>query len=246
MLMSASIYAHLNKWQVDKMPSDYYRLMNIGDPDLMLRYYARSVYNYSFTYPERQVIHLANAGGHLHEYVHLILQDRGRTGAWREEGLAQYLSTVIYPYTYELVLFQEYGIHRYISDESLDKYGELIYELYTLYTGNELSHPPDIRALYDAFSYVLILSDDDGWLRRYRIFWPIHQDRNVNDIFEDDIIGNMMSYVEAASFIAFLADIYSFETTLRLTETWVSIDDIFGKSFNELRNEWIDWLKRDC
>ena len=26
----------LNKWQVDKMPSDYYRFMNIDDPDLKL------------------------------------------------------------------------------------------------------------------------------------------------------------------------------------------------------------------
>ena len=59
---------------------------------------------------------------------------------------------------------------------------------------------------------------------------------NVHDddtITEDDLFG-----------VFFLADTYSFETTLRLTETRVSVEEIFDKSYEELRSEWIAWISR--
>jgi len=226
---------------------DSFSFVHIPD---FVRYHANSTYTRSSADPDRQVIYLNSAFGHLHEYVHIIFQDgsssKGIGGTWRQEGLAQYLADVIYPHNYETMAFKEYGIDRFVSGDSLEKYGVFIYEKYSLYTGNELSYPPDIRALYDALSYALMLSDDDDedLIRRHFIFWPINKYPHASYRFEDDTLGNMLSYIEAASFIAFLADTYTFEKTLRLTNTRVCIEDIFGKSYVELHSEWIDWLKR--
>jgi hypothetical protein len=35
-VISDEISVALNKWQVEKMPGDYYRFLNIDDPDLKL------------------------------------------------------------------------------------------------------------------------------------------------------------------------------------------------------------------
>ena len=167
-------------------------------------------------------------------------------GHWRQEGLAEYLSIIVYPCSYNRMLFEDVGLGRYFFDEAIEKFGPIIYERYTRYTSNELCFTSfDMRALIDAIAYTLLFAyDEDGLLRRLSILKPLYHLPYINSNLEGDGIGNKKSYLEASSFIAFLADSYTFETTLRLTETWVSVEEIFGKSYEELWNEWTDWLSR--
>ena len=180
----------------------------------------------------------SSMSAHLHEYIHIILRHTSTSSNWRSEGLADFL-TFIYPYNYRRIFFEEENFLFMLSDNGDDKYVDIIKETYYKYTGNELKSFPDMRALSDAYSYTY-LTNTDGRLNLYLYFRPFYQVYNESR----DVDGSELSYALSPSFIAYLTDIYSFETVLQLNESWVSVDSIFGKSYDELKNDWILWLTR--
>jgi len=213
------------------------KLSFVKTPD-MVTYQNGEHIRHGAAYPKSQLIHLANTIGHLHEYIHIILYT---PYGWLNEGLAVYLSEIVYPSHYRRILFEEYGLRVFLSDESIRKYESLIRDTYYMYTGNELSYPPDMRALIDTFSLILLFDDDD-WLREYFIFRPIYILDRLN--LNGNNIGNEMSRYEAASFVAYLTDVYSFEKLLQLAEPWAVFESVFGKNYEELRSDWIKSLSK--
>ncbi|MCL2031643.1 MAG: hypothetical protein FWG93_08880, partial [Oscillospiraceae bacterium] len=161
-------------------------------------------------------ITLHNPSPHLHEYIHLIT---GRSYLWARKGIAEYLSALVYPMSYEADLNDEYGLGRFLADaQTEDRYGPFIRERYARYTGREAEAPFDVRALFDAVSAALA-SDEEGLLRQDNVF----RLRPLPEVYPEDLIvgqrvspGDMMSSLEAASFIAFLTDTYAFETVIQM------------------------------
>jgi len=186
-----------------------------------------------------QRIYLNTSWALLHEYIHVILRQADTGHIWRAEGLTDYLAQIVYPYSYNRVFFEEENMLHVLSNNGDDNYVNTIREIYYIYTGNELTDLPNMRALIDAYSYALLL-DSDEVLHMYLAFLPIYQRYNV----KPDNEGNELSLPQATSLIAFLVDTYSFETVLKLNESWVSVESIFGKSYEELREDWILWLSR--
>ena len=226
---------YINGWLAENAGSNY----NLVVIPNQVKYLNGADIRYGYADRRRQTVYHANTIGHLHEYIHIILS---RYPGWRSEGFAVYLSEIVYPYHYRRILFEEYGLGVYLGDDSIEKYGAFIREQYARYSGGVLEYPHDMRALIDTFALALLSDEDDGHLSDYFIFMPIYKLDNLS--LTGDDIGNEMSRYEAASFIAFLSDVYSFETTLRMVETWVSLESIFGKSYDELRSDWIAWLNR--
>jgi len=191
-------------------------------------------------------ITLKHTADHLHEYIHIILTRHGQT--WQNEGISEYLSQFVYPDSYFREVCENHldeggrFVSMFFSSQYWDSYETIIYDHYLRFIAeDEVSYPLNIRALYDAVSAAL-LTDVDGSLRENGILKvkPISQ---IYPRADRSNPGNELSYIEAASFVAYLVDTYSFETTTRLLiVTDPDISSIFGKDYYELRSEWIDSL----
>ena len=56
--------------------------------------------------------------------------------------------------------------------------------------------------------------------------------------------GNELTYFQANSFLAYLADFYSIEDVIKFYTTDLNIEDVFQKTYAELKAEWIAYLER--
>jgi len=78
-------------------------------------------------------VYIRDVESSLHEYIHVIL--RGPV-AWQFEGLAEFLSKIVYPYSYikEYSEGWDYGLGaNFFSREAEDEYEELLLERYRRY-----------------------------------------------------------------------------------------------------------------
>jgi hypothetical protein len=100
----------------------------------------------------------------------------------------------------------------------------LIRERYVRYTGDDGYAALNMRALFDAVSAILT-SDNGGFFREGGIPY--------------------LGIVESVSFIAYLVDVYSFETVIFMVgKENPDLVAIFGKDYETLRSEWIEYLNR--
>ncbi|MCL1820952.1 MAG: hypothetical protein FWG36_09910 [Oscillospiraceae bacterium] len=199
----------------------------------------------------KRTITLNRTADHLHEYVHTILPLTLGVLAWNNEGFAEYLAEFITPFSYKKefyeILYKEYSLGDIFFFEEQSKAADaLIRERYIRYTGNNDIVPLDMRSLYDAVSSVMT-SDVGDFLREDCILLlkPIIQILNLQRPEAIADPGNKLSYLEAASFIAYLCDTYSLETTIQIARKEnPDMLAVFGKDYNTLLGDWIEFLNR--
>ena len=218
-------------------------------PPIRIEYLLDSSYNISTA--GGGIIRLNSVWPYLHEYVHIIFPVRGREGSmiWNVEGFAEYLSEMVAPFPYAFMSredrIKEYGFGAtYFSGEQAEVAEPLIRERYLSYIETEEIISLDPRLVYDAITAVL-MSDVGAYLLEGcgpRLL-PINQ-RSINKRDQKNP-GNELSYYGAASFVAWLIDIYSLETAIQIARPAnPDLVSIFGKDYEELRNEWLAYLNR--
>lgn len=164
-----------------------------------------------------------------HAYVGMVYGDK----AWMNEGLAEYFSMIIFPQSSRRETF-------YASIEKAESDAECLWR--TNYVTME-GVPENIED-FNMSSYldgcVIAYWDGDktleGNLRLEKMLWEIGAAKKSEK-------GSELSYWEAESFVEYLMEQSSFETTWNCMVNNMNFEEVYGKTYDELKTEWIQSLR---
>lgn len=176
----------------------------------------------------------------LHEATHLMIKTSKK---WANEGIAEYMSYFIAhdPYACESIYdFLTYFEDEYndttenIPDENLDL---IVMDYYVKRGGSyESIEDIDVRLFCDASAFVNLNNEWGATSSRQ----PIYVVYNLSE--EERNCGDELSYVQSCSFVAYLIDNYTFEPFLEYCANDGTCEDAFGKSYELLNADWIEYL----
>jgi hypothetical protein len=205
----------------------------------------------SYSRADTNVIRLKDTSDHLHRYVYLLMWTRGRW-SWSDDGFAEYIAEIVMPFSYSRDFYErgvsEVGFERlFFSEEQSKTAGSLALERYFYFTGNSEILPLDMRAFYDAHAAVM-QSELGDTLREEGVGTWLTPLNEIYRMWRPEYLlnpGNVLSLAEAASFIAYLVDAYSFETALMISgQANPDYAAVFGKDYEELYGDWVAYLNR--
>jgi hypothetical protein len=183
-------------------------------------------------------VELAMHTVHLHEYIHVLTGgNRGASKYWMEEGLAEYLSWVIYPDNYMVKIdFMN------ATAESLPDSSEYYVKSMNYYkeNGGEFGTGNINARLYaDACAYGVLNSKENLPSNAQSIGSAYGLDERYRGN------GNELTYTQACSFAAYLVDKFSLDDYLAYhigEKKNQRFEDAFGVSYQEAKQEWLDYL----
>lgn len=178
---------------------------------------------------------------HLHEYVHVITGlSAGAHKLWMNEGLAEYLSRIIYPNNYPVQVDFE-GI----TPDNLPDSPEFYRIGMQYYKDQGGKFPPeeiDRRLYMDAIVYGSAL---ESKVDESVAAGSIARIYGVNDFDKEG--GNELTYKQAASFTAYLIDEFSLDTYLDYyigARRGESFEEVFGITYEDAKEDWIEYFQR--
>lgn len=179
----------------------------------------------------------------LHEFVHIIVPFSG-SNDWQYEGIAEYISKVVYKNNHDSVRFAGIFpdmIEKFDSGEyNINDYDFQIMKCYLQNNGGwETAEDFDFRLYADSVSYVTLLIDKD-----FGNVWcstPIYDRLNIAEFARKP--GAELSYAQAMSFTAFLAEKYSLDAFIGFCQSGVTFDEALGEDYETLKAEWMDYLE---
>lgn len=202
----------------------------------------------SHTYIDAREIYVNGPELYLHELTH-ILTGKNYEYAWRYEAIAEYIRINVYNIAMPARRAEYFEIitdlDNYVNEHSAD-FGELedvfLYKLRGMYIDHagEPQTQDDINpgVLLELGSAITTAMDLDGL---YTGNWGLRRYVGTNGGKPNEN-GNELIYNEAYLLGAYLIDNYSFEAFLGFCLSTVSEEEAFGKSYDELKTEWLDYL----
>lgn len=174
---------------------------------------------------------------HLHEATHVFVEASGNDN-WKYEGMAEFLSLIVYPHSfYSESLTREYLTNGTNNQDQIMKES---YEYYFKHGGKITSVGDiDMRLFVDSLAYASL--NTKHTINQYNT-----STTPINEIYDlkTNIDGNELTYCQANSFLAYLAERYSVEDVLRFYITDLKLEEIFHKTYFELKSDWIVYLER--
>lgn len=175
----------------------------------------------------------------FHELGHIFFPSPLRSGNMKRDGIAEYVSLILCPYDLRRERYSNIILEDRNHDEYLP-YGEsvkLYYEGYCKkdnYSNSEIN----IEYLIDALAIATLKKEYFSELYTFS--------KSINDVYkiESDIEGNELTYIQSCSFTSYLCNRYSFDTVLNYCTTLKTCKDVFQKDYEELKEEWLDYLER--
>jgi hypothetical protein len=185
-------------------------------------------------------VELATHTVHLHEYIHVLTGgNRGASKYWMEEGLAEYLSWVIYPQNYMVKIDFTNATAKSLPDSS--EYYVKSMNYYKENGGEFGVGNIDSRLYADACAYGVLNSAQNlpGNAQSIGLMY------RLDERYRGD--GNELTYAEACSFTAYLVDKFSLDDYLAYhigDKRNQSFEEAFGVSYNDAKQGWLDHLYR--
>ena len=219
---------------IDFLKSNTKQNSNMLSSNIFITYYINDFpYNNSSAQGE---IELNNIAAHLHEAVHTMIRPQK---VWIFEGLADYLSMVIYqPSSLKEAVYSLFNSinQQYIDGAITDKDSRyLVLEYYTKVGGNfDTIEGIDLIKYCDASAFINLSTPYGGPSERNSIS-EIHHIRKQNIIEGDEL-----SYKQACSFISYILSEYTLDTLLEYSKSGSGFEDVFGKSYEEIKSSWIE------
>lgn len=207
---------------------------NMLNSNIFITYYINDFpYNNS---SERGEIELNNISAHLHESVHTMIRPQK---VWIFEGLADYLSMVIYqPRSLKEAVYSLFNsINQQYTDGMItDKDSRyLVLDYYTKVGGNfDTIEGIDLIKYCDASAFINLSTPYGGPSEKNSIY-------EIHNISEHNIIdGDELSYKQACSFISYILSEYSLDTLLEYSKSGSGFEEVFGNSYEEIKSNWIE------
>ncbi|WIV11695.1 hypothetical protein [Proteiniborus sp. MB09-C3] len=191
---------------------------------------------------ENGYISLGNkAIDHLHEYSHILIWPLYNSFHWQHEGIAEYLSMVVCPENYFIeISFDEELVSKDLTE--FPEYYLLALEYYINHDGSIKIDNIDRRLWSDGLAYAT-LNSEGNWVRGYMPIYEFY--KHIGGVKKYE--GNELSYIQAASFTAYLIDNYSLDIFLEFCKNGSGADGfkrIFGVAYSEVKENWLEYLNR--
>lgn len=177
---------------------------------------------------------------HLYSAVYQLFPSSA--SLWQNIGVADYLSRVIYHDSYEreriFSNFNRYVKKAYSGEIDINHNDYIILKYYLEHDGGwETVDDIDMRLYGDACSFGAMYQKD------FKCTWtvtPIHIRFSVSDKIE----GNELSQAQAFSFTSYLIEKYSLEVFLDLYKEDADFEEVFGESYESIKEQWLEYLHR--
>lgn len=174
---------------------------------------------------------------HLHEATHVFVRE-SLNASWKYEGMAEYINLIVYPYSY----YKETLTKEYLENGTKNQ-SQVVKEAFEYYfnQGGRVTSTDgiDMRLYVDSIAYASLHTNSK--IDQFNtLTTPINEVYGLKTNME----GNELTYFQANSFLAYLADFYSIEDVIKFYTTDLNIEDVFQKTYAELKAEWIAYLER--
>lgn len=164
----------------------------------------------------------------IHELAHAFAGTVNEDKSWMNEGVAEFFSRVVFMPTFRKDAFYNSVRNRgtIAADSSLEYYVKI--------EGvPEKIEDVNLTTVIDAHVYAYWCGDE-------KLQIPIlMQSLAESGAAESSDPGGELSYWEAESFVAYLIENYSFEDTWNCMTSDISFEEVFGKTYNLLKKEWM-------
>lgn len=194
----------------------------------------------SHTQIDERKIYIHYAGHHLHETVHIMLDESNHI--WLSEALCDYFSEILYPssYTKENVLasLHQPGIK---SSWAAGK------ELYLQAGGNITTECFDIALYMDALAYLSFTEPEKlDSLENFTMsigekYIALSGSRALDHLEQQE--GMELTYGQAVCFAKYLDEEYGLTTLLNYYYSSASIEEYFPIPYEELKQQWLELLR---
>lgn len=198
-------------------------------------------------------IYLGSLSANTHEYIHILLANRLDFVNWLHEGLAQY-----FPFLYfdepvsSYIEFINYDVELFAKERSLTekekqeflRMRNTVIDNFTNRGGvwpidNNVKDDKQRRLFMDAFAYYELKLDD------YFTVSEVYGDRInlTRDKTGTFLEADELSYLQALSFTNYLIGNFGLEKMLYISQespSAVSFEEDFGKSYGELKKDWLN------
>lgn len=169
---------------------------------------------------------------HIHEATHLYICSYRAPLAhiWLHEGLCEYFSILYGEYDRE----EQYEDMRDSQDAPDNTLWGLLYRYYVGKGGktDSLEHF-NLRLAYDADAYMVQKYTEAA---DYYYF--------MTDVYDAEIPDNEdLTYQEAGSFVYYLVETYSLKKVLAISNDFSTFEQVLGKSYNQVWQDWKNYLK---
>lgn len=198
--------------------------------DVSYRYYMRTGLSLCYVDRKSNEINLAfGIYGLTHEIVHEMIPYK-RDERWIDEGLAEYLSCVVYPNNEKRKWY-------YDTICQFDKNDD-IYKFYIEH-GGSLNSISDfnMELAIDAYCYAKLRNQSSSWEQEH-FNSPL-----ISDLYHIDnknkSRGDELTYFQASSFVNYLVKKYTIDTVIDFCNSTISYEDYFGYSYIQLKQDWI-------
>lgn len=218
---------YLTQYLLEHAPINFKKL----NTESINKFYLRTGLSASSVNRVRNEINLSfGVIGVSHEMVHKMIP-YARNEIWLDDGLAEYLSSIIYP-EYEKKEWYYNTMCLLSQDDDMKKY-------YLEYNGS-LANVNDfnMRIAIDAYCYAKIRNPLLSWENtHYRspVISEIYQISNENKKYGDEL-----TYFQACSFVNYLVNEYSLDTVIGFCMSNESYEEYFGASYLILKENWLE------
>lgn len=216
-----------------------------------------------FYTPGSAKITLNDISVQAHEYCHFLFHDPFmRKGIiiskpwWLDEGIAEYLN-VVYCEAYTQWMKDElYGIANvtlgYLEQQGLINDGFKIWRVGDIIKKNNIE-TNNIKEIVRDKNKRLIWNDI-SWLSSYKFYKVTDNTDPYGDYFDKGVNSGLMleehklNIYANYSFMSYIIEEYGLEKILYLSVADFkkqTYEEVFGKSFNELKSDWINHLKEN-
>lgn len=171
-----------------------------------------------------------------HEYVHTIIFNKSGY-LFYQEGIAEYIGKIIVnePYYYDFYL----DSFKYYSESKEIVQQKVIEEYEKLASSPVCKEDFDIRSFYIACTKVSLDEPIGGPMETF-IDEPLYSRYVIPE--KDRKIGDELSYIQAAVFVEYLSVTYGFDMVVKSYIQNEPIEESYGKSYEQLKEDWIEWL----
>lgn len=160
------------------------------------------------------------------------------------EGIAEYISFIICPYSQYraeyLNVIKEDGIHT-----DFLPYGENVKRYYERYWKDSDNSDEEINWEYLIDAFAISTLKNEYHPTSSRVSQSIEEIRVFHGReLKGETEGSELTYIQSCSFISYLCNQYSFEMVLDYCTTLKTCEEVFQKSYEELKMDWINYLER--
>ena len=177
---------------------------------------------------------------HLYSTVHELFSSSAPH--WQNIGLSEYLSRVICKDSYEreriFRVFKWHAEEAYSGGIDINHNDFIILKYYLDHNGGwETLDDIDMKLYGDACSFGAMYQKD------FKCNWSVTP-INIRYSTSDKIEGNELSQAQAFSFTSYLIEKYSLEVFLDLYEKDADFEEVFGESYESIKEQWVEYLHR--